>query len=131
MSNIPSRSPICSKALTLKELQALPVGAPVVSFFWGAPSSKPHKYQAIYRGMQQHSRMGRCVVLEIRHPTYGTRTEVVPPADLGLAPYPPRDAQRIGLVYRGWNVANAIVLPKDVSALPSGSTPEERLRNHS
>lgn len=130
MGNVPNRSPICFKALILKELRALPIGTPVIQFFWGTAADKPFKLRSVYQGLRQHPEKGACVVLVTRHPTYGVSEEVVPTADVGLTPYTGVWATR-PCAYQGWNVSNVLVLPKDVNALPSGRTPQERLRRRS
>lgn len=123
---VPERSPVCPRALTLKELRALPFGTSVIQFFWGTQTANPHRVRAIYRRMRKTS-AGLYVVLEVDNPTYGKREDVLPPEDLGLAPYPPGTPAGQE-TYLGWNPCNIIVLPKDVRALPSGRTPQDRFR---
>jgi|GEM_PF-4875945 len=123
--SVPDRSPVCSKALKLEELQALSVGTALIQFFWGSAVDKPFRERVIYRGLRNHPSMGRCVVLEINNARYGRREDVVALAELGLTPYP-RGLANGHWAYQGWNISNILVLPKDVNALPSGRTPSNR-----
>lgn len=107
-NELPTRSPICEKALTWEEIRKLRPGAKLFRYHWHLHAA----YPVVLMGVSTHPTHR----VALRYEGSGGKA-YFSTSDLGAEPYVDEDGTR------RWNESNVIVRLRDFHALPKSMKP--------